>query len=167
MDILTRIPLNAIIDLHPTLKAIDKSLQLPPLSAVPLQLVTPKTLRTALNLYPVQVKKYKGGYVCTGNAKLYKFASSMLPPEEMIPVIEKGRKFPPEEIERAYLTELYISPLLFQISKDDGRRLFRAWQNHPEEEEHPIPPCKHSTFSRAFRISLNALNKIEVRKPTK
>ncbi len=143
--------------MHKAILEVDKELSLPPFSAIPFDLLVPQALKNLLQINRVLVKKYRKGFVCIGNLKMYKVASHILSSNEEIPVIIESRRFSPEKIRNLYLAELYLYQIVYGLSTNDVRCLFKALQNLPENTPSPIPKCRNSEFANAMRISNRSL----------
>lgn len=159
MQIDSNIKISDIVGIHKVIRDVEIELALPPMSDIPSELVPHQSILSLLQIHRIPVKKFKKGFVCMGNIRMYNVACAVLGPATMIPVTIVKTKLSADAVKQLYLTELYLSPLVFQISKNDGRCLFKAWRGHPEKELHPIPRCNHHDFARILRISINALNK--------
>jgi len=156
---LTEIHIGEIAGVYKPLLDLENELQLQPFTAVAVDLLDPEAMQHLLRIHRIHLRSLKQGYFCIGNVRMYRLACQVLVTEDIIPVIIQNHKIRQDKLRMHYLAELYGSPVVHQISRDDGRSLFRAWCNLPSDANHPIPKCRQTLLAKAFRIPINTLRK--------
>lgn len=157
----SQIRLGDIDGIHTTITELESSLSIPPLGHPDQRAFSKEDLRRFLKIYPIWLTESRSRYRCVGNVRLYRTAASIFDPDDTVPANLAVHRMKPQILEQNYLTELFLTPLIFGPSAEDTERLYQVWARLKEHPQFAVPLSIPSiaAFARSFRINRSRLKK--------
>lgn len=142
-DRIVTYPLRTIQGEHPLVSSIEGLLNLPPFPQPPEDYVPKAVVHALLQRMPVLVRREKDAKEreviwCIGNARIFRLASSVLDPDDLVPTIEYLGSFSAprrKQLQQGMLIERFLLPAIFGRRKMEMASLGRAWDVALKNEE--------------------------------
>lgn len=153
------IHISEIVDIHPTIKDLEKNWAMPPFTPPLLDSLCPEGVVFMLKNLPICVTQCKSGYQCIGNIRMYRLARNLLDPKEKITAAITRFRLKKDEIHQRYLAEFFLLPAIHHLNRNEINIFFDLWkpllaaiEKVGEGNFSPILKCKTKTaFRRIFK----------------
>lgn len=121
LPFLTTSKLSNIQRSHSKLAELLTELKLPPLVTKYCNDLPPEALRILLEISPIAVKSFKGGYECIGGVRQWALAKLYFKDDDLISVLVYPDRLDVQAMQRRVLVELFQQPTLLGLSQGDTR----------------------------------------------